>query len=162
MKKIIFVLTMCLVFCVTASAQDIQEKDKINNMIKCEHTFDEYYHKIKANYEIIFETGIDAQRMYDNLMTTLYEEKNIFKNKIDGMYQLTVIEEDNNEICKYNIYLKDNKLKITANLISVSSKHKIIDNVYNASINFTLTMPKIKIGCWVIDAVAGASKKFDF
>lgn len=161
MKKILFIVVM--MFSITyVSAQDIQEKDKINDMIKCEHTFDEYYHRIKANYEIIFETGIDAQRMYDNLMTTLYEEKNIFKNKIDGMYQLTVIEEDNNEICKYNIYLKDNKLKITANLISVSPKHKIIDNVYNASINFTLTIPKIKISCWVIDAMAGALKKFDF
>ena len=161
MKKILFIVVM--MFSITyVSAQDIQEKDKINNMIKCEHTFDEYYHRIKANYEIIFETGIDAQRMYDNLMTTLYEEKNIFKNKIDGMYQLTVIEEDNNEICKYNIYLKDNKLKITANLISVSTKHKIVDNVYSASINLTLTIPKIKISCWVIDAITGASKKFDF
>lgn len=161
MKKILFIVVM--MFSITCvSAQDIQEKDKIADMIKCEHTFDEYYHRIKADYEIIFETGIDAQRMYDNLMTTLYEEKNIFKNKIDGMYQLTVIEENSNERCKYNIYLKDNKLKITAHLISVSSQHKIINNVYNASINLTLTMPKLKIGLWVIDAVEGAKEKFDF
>lgn len=162
MKKIIFVLTMCLVFCVTASAQDNNTFDNLLNQISCEYKFDDSLNQVNAEYEIIYQTNIDAQTMYDNLMVKFYTEKDASMNKVNGMYQFTLVEKDKDGTCTYKIYLKDNRFKITASLKDKSAyKYGRMDSNNNI-FTLSLLMPKANIAGWMLSIIEGPTKVFDF
>lgn len=162
MKKILFILAMCLVFCVTTSAQDNNTIDNLLNQIICEYEFDDVLNRVNADYEIIYQTDIDAQTMYNNLMVKFYIEKDASMNKVNGMYQFTLVEKGKNSSCTYKIYLKDKRFKITASLKDESAyKYGRMDNndpIFTSS----LFIPKVKIAGWMLSIIEGPTKVFDF
>lgn len=162
MKKILFILAMCLMFCVNVSAQDNEKFDNFLNQILCEHKLDDTLNKLVADYEIIYQTNIDAQTMYDNLMVKFYAEKNTFMNKVNGMYQFTLVDEDKDSRCIYKIYLKDKRFKITASLEDKTAyKYGRMDN-NSIFLTTSLLIPKVKIVNWMISIIEGPTKVFDF
>ena len=162
MKKILFVLAMCLMFCVNVSAQENNTLDNLLNQILCEYKFDDVVNQVNADYEIIYQTNMDAQTMYDNLMVKFYTEKDASMNKVNGMYQFTLVEKDKNSTCTYKIYLKDKRFKITASLMDKSAyKYGRMDS-NDAIFTATLLIPKVTIVGWMLSIIEGPTKVFDF
>lgn len=161
MKKILFIVVM--MFSIThVSAQDDNTIDSLFNQIICEYEFDDLRNQVNADYEIIYQTDIDAQTMYDNLMVKFYIEKDASMNKVNGMYQFTLVEKDKDRSCTYEIYLKDKRFKITASLEDeIAYKYGRIDNndpLFTAS----LLIPKAQIAVWMVSIIEGPTKVFDF
>lgn len=162
MKKILFIVVLMLSFCVTASAQDNNTFDNLLNQISCEYKFDDTLNQVDADYEIIYQTNMDAQTMYDNLMVQFYTEKDASMNKVNGMYQFTLVKKDKDSTCIYKIYLKDKRFKITASLMDKNAyKYGRMDSndiIFTSS----LLIPKGSIATWMLSIIEGPIKVFDF
>ena len=104
--------------------------------------------------------------MYDNLMARLYSTDNVSVNETDGMYQVNVKETSYNKrtekeerYSNYNVYIKDNKFKITCFLRDKVAYKYLGDGVLDGAGRF---LAKLNISQYASSMVNGVDNKFDF
>lgn len=152
MRKFIVFCLMALVVCVSVNAQNTSNEelnDKIAELVNCNYSVDDISKRVEATYDIVYETGIDSQTMYKNLMTLLYTNKDVSINAVDNMYQIRVkVDKD----FWYDIFLKNGRLKIYGKLYS-----------YKQSLGETyIHLYKQHIVSCIVRIVNGYSHLFDF
>ena len=161
MKKFFILCLMAFVMCVNANAQDIPNEElhnKIAELVICNYSIDDVSKKIESEYEIVYETNMDSQTMYKNLMTLLYIYENTFINEVDGMYQIRVKVDDD---FWYDIYLKDNKVKIKGRLYSYNV-YKNFAYSKNLGETYIYHIYRTHIVNCIVRIVGGYTHLFDF
>lgn len=139
--------------------------DRIINAIQSKIESDDIMKQITANYELIYECGIDAQTMYKNLMTKLYANEEVKVNEGEGVYQITVTEEETGreeDRTIYKIFLKDGKFKITAYLRSKTAYKWWGFGGSNVLSESIINLPKFCVSAWACTIIEGSKDDFDF
>ena len=148
------------VVCVSVNAQNTSNEelnDKIAELVNCNYSVDDISKRVEATYDIVYETGLDSQTMYKNLMTLLYTNKDVSINAVDNMYQIRVkVDKD----FWYDIFLKDGRLKIYGKLYS----YDVYKNfVYAQSLGEAyIHLYKQHIVNCIVRIINGYSHLFDF
>ena len=158
MKKFFILCLMAFAVCVNVNAQNNESelKKTIQEQIKCDYSIDNIAKEVRAHYNIVYDTNLDSQTMYKNLMTILYLQDDIKINKTDNLYQIRVENEDT----WYDIYLKDYRMKITA-----FSHSESVYESFSYSEDYgkkRLEYPKVYISAWIVRTICGYLPLFDF
>ena len=112
MKKIIAIVFTLI--SISVYGQTTTQVDSLYSSISKKIEKDDLSQVYRADYELVCATNMDAETMFKNLMSVVYKDKTAQTNNIDGKYQITTTDEET----KYNIFIKDEKFKITAYLNS--------------------------------------------
>ena len=152
MKKIIAIVFTLI--SISVYGQTTTQVDSLYSSISKKIEKDDLSQVYRADYELVCATNMDAETMFKNLMSVVYKDKTAQTNNIDGKYQITTTDEET----KYNIFIKDEKFKITAYLNSKDA-YKYDGDFLSETI---LKLPEFKIVAYAKIILTSAEEKFDF